>query len=225
MKTMRINPFEQPQIVQAIAMVYQQSFGSEPWNEGYICPVCEKVFARTFSHKVCPACAERSEVVLVVEYWPIGKIISDFYREMKKTNPICIVAQSDEKTIGFAWGYQVFANPDLDEHLDAPDLHKSLHGDFFYLDECAIAPAFQKKGIGKLLVGHIFREQQQGQILLRTKDNSQMCNLIKNMGGNSSAYLTRKSYNEINRSIKLPAALHKTKQGCFSFHQTKKPHH
>ena len=51
MEIIKINPFEQPQMVEAIASVYQQSFGGEPWNEGYLCPVCEKVFARTLSIK------------------------------------------------------------------------------------------------------------------------------------------------------------------------------
>jgi len=178
-------------MVEAIASVYQQSFGGEPWNEGYLCPVCEKVFGRTPSVKICSACAEQSQAVLVVEYWPMSKVISDFYREMRKPNPICVVAHSDEEVIGFAWGYRVFANTDLDKHLDAPNLHQSLHGDFFYLDECALVPASQGKGIGKLLVSYIFREQRQRQILLRTMNNSRMCNLIKHMGGEILQHISR----------------------------------
>ncbi len=191
MEIIKINPFEQPQMVEAIASVYQQSFGGEPWNEGYLCPVCEKVFARTLSINTCPACAEQSQTVLVVEYWPMSKVISDFYREMRKPDPICVVAQSDEEVIGFAWGYRVSASPDLDEHLDAPNLHQSLHGDFFYLDECALVPTYQGKGIGKLLVNYIFREQQQKQILLRTMNDSRMCSLTKHMGGETIQHISR----------------------------------
>lgn len=183
MKIIKINPFEQPKMVEAIAAVYQQSFGGEPWNEGYLCPLCESVFALPSSFKTCPNCAKRSISVLLVEYWPISKVVSDFYREMRKPNPICIVAQSDEQIIGFAWGYQISANQDLDNHLEAPSLHKSLHGDFFYLDECALMPSHQGKGVGKLLVKEIFRQQQQGRALLRTMNDSRMCNLIKNMDG------------------------------------------
>lgn len=191
MKMIKINPFEQSEMVEAIAAVYQQSFGGEPWNEGYLCPLCKKVFARIPRVKVCPACVEQSQTVLVVEHWPIGRIISDFYGEMKKLDSVCVVAQLDEGVIGFAWGYRVSANPDLDAHVDAPNLHQSLQGDFFYLDECALVPACQGKGIGKLLVRQIFQEQRQGQILLRTMDNSRMCNLIKHMGGKTVQSISR----------------------------------
>jgi GNAT superfamily N-acetyltransferase len=183
MEITTINPFEQSQMVEAIASVYQQSFGGEPWNEGYVCPVCEKMFALKLGVKTCPACTEKSQTVLVVEYWPMHKIITDFYREMRKPDPICVVARSNEEVVGFAWGYRVSANPDLDEHLDAQNLHQSLHGDFFYLDECALVPACQGKGVGKLLVSHILREQRQRQIILRTMDDSRMCHLIKHLGG------------------------------------------
>ncbi|MFA6521817.1 MAG: GNAT family N-acetyltransferase, partial [Candidatus Gracilibacteria bacterium] len=177
MKIIKINPFEQPQMVGAIASVYQQSFGGEPWNEGYLCPLCESVFASTPTLSTCPKCTEQSLSVLVVEYWPISKVVSDFYREMKNPNPICTVAQSDDGVIGFAWGYQVSAGSDLDKYLDAPDLRQSLRGDFFYLDECALTPFHQGRGVGKLLVKQIFREQKQGRILLRTMNDSRMYNL------------------------------------------------
>ena len=183
MKIIKIDPFAQTEIVEKIALAYQRSFGGEPWNEGYLCPVCKKVFAFTDRRKICPACAEQSQSVLLVEYWPTNKIISDFYRDMKNPDSVSVVVQTEGQVVGFAWGYRVFVNPDLDLHLEAPDLHKSLHGDFFYLDECGLVPACQGRGIGKLLVGHIFNEQQLGQVLLRTMYGSRMCNLIKSFGG------------------------------------------
>lgn len=191
MEIIKINPFEQPAVVKAIASVYQQSFGGEPWNEGCLCPHCESVFASTPILDTCPKCIGQSKRVLMVEYWPMAKIISDFYREMRKSNPICIIAQSNEEIVGFAWGYEVSVSADLDDQLDAPGLHRSLHGDFFYLDECALMPSYQGKGIGKSLVKQIFLEQQQGRVLLRTMDNSRMCNLTKNMGGEIVQHIPR----------------------------------
>lgn len=190
-KIIRINPFEQPATVKAIALVYQQSFGGKPWNEGYLCPLCESVFARPSTFKTCPTCAEKSESILIVEYWPMSKIISDFYHEMKRKDSICVIARLDKKIIGFAWGHQISADQNLDNHLDAPELHRSLRGDFFYLDECALAPSHQGRGVGRLLVNQIFHEQQQGRVLLRTMNNSQMCNLIKNMGGKIIQHISR----------------------------------
>lgn len=191
MQIVRIDPFVQPEMVEAIVAVYQEVFGGEPWNEGYVCPVCEKVFARVPSIKTCPECAERSQTVLVVEYWPTNKVLSDFYREMRRPEPVCVVAQLGGRVIGFAWGYLVSANSDLDVHLDVPGLHQSLRGDFFYGDECALAPSHQGKGIGKLLVSRLFSEQQQKQVLLRTMDGSRMCNLIKHMGGETIQHTSR----------------------------------
>lgn len=191
MKISRISPFKQPEMIEAIALIYQQSFGGEPWNEGYLCPVCERVFPQTPSIKTCPVCAEQTDSVLVVEYWPKDKVISGFYLDMKKPDPICIVAKSDEQVIGFAWGYRVSANPELDVHFEAPNLHQSLQGDFFYLEECALRSDCQGRGIGKLLVSHIFREQQQGQALLITMNDSRMCNLTKHMGGEIVQHISR----------------------------------
>ncbi len=191
---MRINivePFKQLALVEAITSVYQQSFGGEPWNEGWLCPVCEKVFALSHSDKTCPECSKHSRTVLLVEYWPRNKVVSDFYHEMQKPDPICVVAQSDEKVVGFAWGYRVCVSPDLGQQLDAPDLHLSLKGDFFYLDECAVVPSCQGTGVGKLLVGYILEVQQQSQVLLRTMNDSRMCSLIKNMGGEIVQHISR----------------------------------
>ncbi len=190
-KIKKIKPFSQPEIVEAIASVYQQSFGGEPWNEGHLCPVCGKVFPSTYDAKTCSACAEQSKLVLLVEYWPTSKVVSDFYCEMKKPEPICVISQIDDQVIGFAWGYRLSVNPEFDSRLDAPDLHKSLEGDFFYLDECALVPSHQGRGIGKMLVNRIFREQRQKRALLRTMNNSRMFNLIKHMGGETIQYISR----------------------------------
>lgn len=183
MQITNINPFSQPDMVQGVVSVYQESFGGEPWNEGYLCPVCEKAFANKEKMEYCPACAGESKLVLLAEYWPTSKVLAEFYREMGKPGPVCVVAKEDERVIGFAWGYMISSNPNLDERLDAPGLHQWLQGDFFYLSECAIAPAHQGKGVGKLLVRRIFEGHRPERILLRTKNESRMHRLIAGMGG------------------------------------------
>ncbi len=64
----------QRRVLEKIASVYQKTFGSEPWNEGYRCPACEKVFPLSCGEKKCPVCVK----AMLEEYWPIEKIISDF---------------------------------------------------------------------------------------------------------------------------------------------------
>jgi len=191
MRIIRIDPFSQPLAVNAIAIAYQQAFGGDPWNEGFSCPICKAIFPRTGNLTMCPECEKRSESILLVDAWPMNQIISDFYAEMKKDDSICIVAKINKHIVGFAWGYQVSANPDLDSYLDAPGVHASLQGTFFYLDECALIPSYQGKGIGKKLVQHIFREQEEGQILLRTLNNSRMQRIIKGAGGAVIQHISR----------------------------------
>lgn len=183
MRLRLINPFSQPDNVTAIASVYQQAFGGEPWNEGWRCPVCDAAFARVAALTVCSACVLQGSRVRLVEYWPMSTVLSDFYREMQKPDATCVIAECEERVIGFAWGYRVTADHDLVDSLDAPGLHEAISGDYFYLDECAVAPEFQGSGIGKQLVESIFREQPLARVLLRTMDHSRMCRLMTNMGG------------------------------------------
>ena len=184
MKFSTINAFSQTSMVKAIAKVYQLSFGGEPWNEGYMCPICSKGFPRTLDKKVCDVCVENSREILLIDYWSMNKIITDFYREMSKPDAKCVVVQNVDLVVGFAWGYRITMNPEIDKHLDAPNVHTRLnHDDYFYLDECALLPSNQAKGIGKLLVSYIFQQQTQKQVVLRTKNNSRMCSIIKQMGG------------------------------------------
>lgn len=117
------------------------------------------------------------------ESWEINTIISDFKKEMKKPEAVCVIAQLHKKIIGFTWGYKISSNPMLDKHLDASGLHKILSGDYFYLDEVAIIPDLQKKGIGGELINKIFGEQTYEQVLLRTKEDGPMFKLITKRGG------------------------------------------
>ena len=176
----RVDPFKDSCKVGLIASVYQQSFGGRPWNEGFKCPICEKSYPITYEEKTCPHCPQQ---VLLVEYWPTGQIISDFYKEMQKTSSLSLVAEKEKEVVGFAWGYGVSVNEDLENHLEASGLCDIAKGDFFYLDEVAILPNWQGKGIGSKLLSQIFKEQDQDRIILRTLKNSVMHVLIEKMKG------------------------------------------
>lgn len=191
MRISKIDHFKHHGDVASIASIYQQAFGGEPWNEGYLCPVCEKSFALKVRIETCPECEKEARTVLVVKYWPTSKVISDFYHEMKKPDSVCVVATEESKIIGFAWGYRVTSGVKLDKYLDAPGLHKKAKGDFFYLDECALTPNQQGKGIGKSLTKQIFREQHQEQVILRTKAGSRMHTLVGHLGGEVIQHISR----------------------------------
>ncbi len=166
-----------------IAIVYKKSFGGEPWNEGFKCPRCEEVYPLNFEDKFCSSCRLNSKKVLLVEFWPIETIISDFKSQMEKSGAVYVTTGDADNIYGFAWGYDISSNPEIDSYLDAPGLSSLVDGLYFYLDECAVSPDRQGEGLGKELVKQIFAKQLRDQVLLRTKDNSRMCNLIKSMGG------------------------------------------
>ncbi len=183
MDILTIKPFASPDTVREIATVYRKSFGGPPWNEGYLCPVCGRAYPLFMKESVCPACTELSRSILLAEHWPISRVISDFYHEMTKPDPICVIARSEKRVIGFAWGYAVFSGPDLDMHLDAPGLCESLRGRCFYLDECAVDPDFQRKGVGKTLLRDMLGKQNEDSVILRTKNRSPMFHLTEKEGG------------------------------------------
>lgn len=180
----QIEPLKNPETVAAIVSIYQQSFGSEPWNEGYRCPVCEHVVPLGNNDSTtCSACDTQGNLIPMVLYWPTEKVLCDFYREMSKKDAVCLVAKDGEKIVGFAWGYKIEMNASMDAHLDAPGLHALRQGLLPYLDEVAVSLPYRQRGIGELLVC-AFKHSQAGQpILLRTKSGSPMSRLVAKMHG------------------------------------------
>jgi GNAT superfamily N-acetyltransferase len=187
----QINPSRDVAEVETIVSIYKRAFGSVPWNEGFRCPVCKTTFPLSHHTESCTECEKQSCQILLAEYWPISTIIADFYREMAKPEPVCITAEDDGETLGFAWGYRVTASTDLSEKLEAPDLHTRIEGDFSYLDECAVEPIYQGRGAGKALVRGFVSTQSRDRILLRTLLHSRMHSLITHMGGTDVVRISR----------------------------------
>lgn len=187
----RIDPFQQVELVNAVALAYQQTFGQAPWNEGYKCPICDLTLALSEEQDYCPRCSAKGNMVFLAEYWPIDKVLSDFYREMSKPDSLCLVALRDEEIVGFTWGYQVSIDESIDDYLEAPNLHRLVSGNFFYLDEVAVLPKYQGKGIGRSLINQLFENQPYKKILLRTLKESQMSNLINSMQGETVLPISR----------------------------------
>lgn len=191
MKIEMVSVFNKPDMVKSIVSVYQEVFGGEPWNEGYKCPVCGSVFSLAHADETCPICKEQNKHILLVEYWTKSKVTSDFYNEMKKPESLCLIAKESEKIIGFIWGYQISINQEIDTYLEAPELHKIESGEFFYLDDVAVLPQYQGKGIGTGLIKQIIGYQSQNRIMLRTLDNSTMFYLTKKIGGKTVLSISR----------------------------------
>ncbi len=180
----QFRPFSYPETVRGIVAAYQHAFGGEPWNEGYVCPVCDALFPLSEERETCGGCAKFGKAVLLVERWPTGRVMSDFYREMMRPEALCLVAKNEfEKVVGFIWGYRIAANEHIDEHLEAPGLSRLITGEFFYIDEAAVIPEYQRQGIGKRLVAQMLKAQPEKNVLARTLDQSQMFRILTDFGG------------------------------------------
>jgi GNAT superfamily N-acetyltransferase len=178
-------------IAKLIASVYQKTFGGDPWNEGWKCTECGTVLPLSYPEGNCPSCAQDGKSLPLAEYWPAEQIISDLCREMAKPNSICLTVQTGGEIVGFAWGYEICIDQSTDAYLDAPGLHMLTNGTYFYLDEVAILPEYQGKGIGKELVQRIFLEQSRNNILLRTINGSRMFSIIQKMEGRTALNISR----------------------------------
>ncbi len=186
-EVLEINPFVNPDSVMGIALAYQKAFSDKPWNEGYLCPVCKTSYSRDGGNwSMCPECLCSNRLrVRLVEYWPIDKILTDFYQEMSKPGAVCVIMQARYNVFAFAWGYEVKSNKSLDKYLEAPDLHKLVKGNFLYLDECAVVPKHQNKGCGKKLVKAFLQKAKKSEksVLLRTMKGEAMHRIITGLGG------------------------------------------
>ncbi len=187
-----INPIHDPSMVRSIVSVYRETFGGEPWNEGWLCPLCGAIFPLKDKLGICGSCVSHGKKVLLTEYWPVGKVTSDLYHEMSKPGALCCVAKNRDRVIGFAWGYKISTDAKLDNYLEAPGLHDLMAGDFFYLDETAVLPQYQGRGIGKKLMASIFSHQSDRRVLLRTLDGSHMLKLVNYFGGKTIMNISRK---------------------------------
>jgi GNAT superfamily N-acetyltransferase len=177
---MQIDPFHDYKTVAEIVSVYQKAFGEDPWNEGYLCPVCNGTLPLSTEMDYCPTCATNGKYIALVEYWPRHKVMSDFYAEMSRHDAQCVIVRESGRVTGFAWGYRITVSGELDAHLDAPGLCERIEGEFFYLDECAVVPALQGNGVGTQLVRALCSAER---VLLRTKYGSCMHAIVSSMRG------------------------------------------
>jgi GNAT superfamily N-acetyltransferase len=187
----QIEPFSDPETVRGIVAAYQRTFGGEPWNEGYVCPVCGDSFPLTQAGGPCLSCSARGTSVLLDEYWPASKVTSDFNREMGKPEALCLVAKDEDAIVGFIWGYRIVIGDHVDDYLESPGLSQLVSGPFFYLDDAAVIPEYQCQGIGKKLVAQMLRIQPEKNILARTLDGCRMFRILTDFRGETVLHITR----------------------------------
>jgi len=187
----RIEPSSDPETVRGVVAAYQRTFGGEPWNEGYVCPVCGDAFPLSRTDRSCPSCARNGRSVLLNEYWPASKVASDFDREMGKPEALCLVAKDGDVVVGFIWGYQIVIDEHIDDYLESPGLSRLINGPFFYLDDAAVIPEYQCQGIGKKLVAQMLRVQPEKNILARTLDGCRMFRILTDFRGETVLHITR----------------------------------
>ncbi len=178
MKIRNIDTSREPETVLAIASAYQQAFGHAPWNEGFICQMCSSKYPLSHPSKHCSQCDNTDGLA---EYWPKDKILHDFSAEMSNQGSVCVVAEEKSEVVGFAWGYNLTISKESSRKLNSPNLHTLVSGNILYLDEVAVVPAYQGKGVGKKLMEAITPTGDKV-ALLRTLEQSPMQHLALNLG-------------------------------------------
>jgi GNAT superfamily N-acetyltransferase len=206
MEVRKVKVLSEPFTVWEIAGVYQTAFAHEPWLEGYRCPLCNSVFGFTAHLSLCPNCRKEDMLINLIEYWPISRVITDFYTENTKENAICLVAEEDGSAVGFAWRYRFDISPSTEVKISATGLSKIYMRSVFYLDECAVLPKLQGQGIGKTLIQEILKKQPYDIMILRTLEGSLMQKLIEGLGGE---YILPVSEGRIIMKIIKNESLHK----------------
>ena len=84
-------------------------------------------------------------------FWEVNNVIKDIKKQMKRPSAMGLVAFTDEKVVGFTWGYEVSK-----ENLRKISGIKSLdilfeNSRVFYIDELGVSSPFRKKKIGDQL--------------------------------------------------------------------------
>lgn len=170
---------------------YIKAYEGPPWNEKYLCTACNANYGTDMMEPHCPACAETGAHVLLQPFWTKEGVRADFDREMSKQGAIGLIGSLEGTDYAVSWGYQHTVTEDTDRHLDAPGVSSKLWGSYFYLDEIAVAPCAQGKGLGSAIMNVMVRINSRQRMLLRTKHGSRMHRIAERAGGKIIAYISR----------------------------------
>lgn len=94
---------------------------------------------------------------------------------------ICIVQLKEKKLIGFAWGYKIPADQELESF--GIKTRRILEGDYFFIERIFIEPHADWQDTGRKLIEQILRTQTCEKVLLHIKKESLAFELIPQMGG------------------------------------------
>ncbi len=180
MQIQRLNVEQDPSAARAIATVYQRAFAGPPWFEEFKCPSCSANFAGDMT--VCPKCLQNGKHIPLVEYWTQTSILSDLFLHMRRPSAVLLVAIEQEEIVGFSWAYGYDCGEQFVSTLDAMDSGSKIAQQGTYLDECAIDPRYQGRGIGSKLFTAMC-DIVRTDILMRTmRDNSPMFRIASELG-------------------------------------------
>jgi len=84
-------------------------------------------------------------------FWKIDGVIEDIKRQMERPSAAGFIAFTDDKVIGFTWGYEI-SKENLREISGVKSLDVLFrNGRVFYIDELGVSSPFRKKKIGEQL--------------------------------------------------------------------------
>ncbi len=132
---------------------YRAVFAGHPWNEWRVCPVCRKKWG--ISERQLLGDSFEHCGVLVNDYWPASKVLSDIRHEITE-KASCWVTILNNNVIGFCWGYPT-PLAGFDEKLGLPGAAHAIRSAFgdaelvAYQDELGVLEAYRGRGLAKAM--------------------------------------------------------------------------
>jgi hypothetical protein len=161
----QISGLEKPKL-KAIALLYAEVFGGEPWNEVWRCSSCGKFFGPDLSLKTPSPCCGQPLSAAYPEEETIAYVNGELAKPLAKKDLFYVEGQ----LAGFAWGYEVSSTISLAKEkwpqsketqqrvIKGLGQYVNVNSSLFYISEVGVSPLFRKNGIGFQLTQNLLKE-------------------------------------------------------------------
>ncbi len=152
--------------LKAIALLYAEVFGGEPWNEVWRCSFCGKFFGADLSLKTPSLCCGQP----LSAAYPEEETIAYINRELAKPFAKKDLFYVEGQLAGFAWGYEVSSTNSLAKEkwpqseetqqrvISGLSQYININSSLFYISEVGVSPLFRRNGIGFQLTQNLLKE-------------------------------------------------------------------
>jgi hypothetical protein len=170
--------------LKAIALLYAEVFGGEPWNEVWRCSSCGGFFGLNLTQKMPSPCCSQP----LVAAYPEKETIEYINDELTKPFAQKRLFYAEGQLVGFAWGYQIPNTAYLakekwsrsrqtqEKIINAIGQYIDVNSPLYYISEVGVSPLFRRNGIGLQLTRSLLEQGLSlvGPVIFRTNWASPM---------------------------------------------------